>query len=119
MANQAGEGGGEGSPCRCLCTVYGSNRVHLFKKPKTYLSLSSRFLQKLENTKKEKEKGRRAVHSEASVSRVPESARLLALSGKLHPGGSFWTSDLKVKDRSFLLIWLGGGGGQGPRYHQK
>lgn len=44
-------------PCMCLCTVYGSHRVHLFKNQKHYLSfsfflLSSRFLQKLETTKK-------------------------------------------------------------------
>lgn len=44
----------------CLCTVYGSHRVHLFKKPKTSFSLSSRFSQKLE-------KKVSAVHSEAEM----------------------------------------------------
>lgn len=45
-----------GGPCKCLCTVYGSHRVHLFKNQKHYLFLYHQgfffLLQKLETTKK-------------------------------------------------------------------
>lgn len=48
----------------CLCTVYGSHRVHLFKNQKHLFSLSSRFFAKTINYKKKK-KSVPAVHSEA------------------------------------------------------
>lgn len=31
--------GSEGGPCMCLCTVYGSHRVHLFKNQKHFFFL--------------------------------------------------------------------------------
>lgn len=53
----AGEGGVGGGPCMCLCTVYGSHRVHLFKNQKHYLFLYHQgFSQKLETTKRKKKK---------------------------------------------------------------
>lgn len=43
---------GWGGPCMCLCTVYGSHRVHVFENQKHFLLYHQSFSQKLENTKK-------------------------------------------------------------------
>lgn len=64
----------------CLCTVYGSHRVHLFKNQKHLFLYHQGFLQKLETTKKKK-KSVSAVHSEAEMFCFSASCRLLTPTG--------------------------------------
>lgn len=98
-------GGGGGGPCMCLCTVYGSHRVHLFKNQKRLFLYHQGFFAKTRNYKKKrrKKKSVSAVHSKACVLFLQAAAFSPHLGsfcgphvGKLYPGGSFLTSNLKV-----------------------
>lgn len=120
-------GGGDVVGPMCLCTVYGSHRVHLFKNQKHLFLYHQGFSQKLETTKKKCQfqlcTPRLRYLCSVSLQAAAFSPRLGSFSGphvgKLYPGGSFWTSNLKV-DRSFLHIWLWGQGpSRDPVYQQK
>lgn len=108
----------------CLCTVYGSHRVHLFKNQKHLFLYHQGFLQKLETTKKKRSLFQLCtprLRCSVSLQAAAFSPRLGSLSGphlgKLYPGGSCsldlhpWRSRQHIHNRSFLLIWLWG---QGP-----
>lgn len=120
----------------CLCTVYGSHRVHLFKNQKHYLFLYHQgFFAKTRNYKKKKKclfqlcTPKLRCLCSVFLQAAAYSPRLGSFSGphlgKLYPGGSFWTSNLRVVpaniyNRSFLHIWLWGRGpSRDPTYQQK
>lgn len=132
LQEEARRGGGF-SPCMCLCTVYGSHRVHLFKNQKHLFLYHQGFCLVFffAKTRNEKKKSVSAVHSKAKmpVFCFSASCRLLTpiwapsaghMWGKLYPGGSLCgppprRSRQPIYNRSFLHIWLWGPGpSKGP-----
>lgn len=122
---------GWGGPCMCLCTVYGSHRVHVFENQKHFLLYHQSFSQKLENTKKKESVS--AVHFEAVMPVIPcklppshpdEARRLSHIWGsciqEVHVGPPTWRLCQLMYNRSLLHNWLWGPGpSRDPMYRQK
>lgn len=115
-----GGGRGGGSVPVCVCALFMGHIGYISLKTKNiiflFFPLSSRFLQKLETTKKTPQSVS-AVHSEAETPDFCFSAscRLLTLSGlvspshaweKLYPGGSLWTSKPEGCASQYTRIYM-------------
>lgn len=121
----------------CVCALFMGHIGYISLKTKNiiFFFIIKVFSQKLETTKKKKKclfqlcTPKLRCLCSVFLQAAAYSPRLGSFSGphlgKLYPGGSFWTSNLRVVpaniyNRSFLHIWLWGRGpSRDPTYQQK